>query len=367
MRILDRYLYRSLTATFLAVLSVLLLVAFGTETTRLLTTAVEGDIPPGLVFSLLMYQFPPALELILPLVALLSVMLALGRLYQDQEMVALQSAGLSMRWFRTRVLLFLLPWVAVAAGLSSGLTPWSHEQSRLLLQQGQSVSPATALRAGRFNPLPQNQGVLYLKNREASGDMAGLWLHLSAQPDRGEMILMAPKGRFELIDGRLVLVLLQGHLYQNLDRPDQLRVQKFERLEGGLPGLQPKTLPPSLAELGNGALWRSGEAEQLALLQWRLSVPVSVLLMGLLGLKLSRTGPRQGRFAKVALALIVYVTYFQLLLTLRSLMEDGHWPIWLGLWPVWLVFWVWAWRVGDRVAQTDGWRFFKVAARKGVR
>ncbi|WP_019894163.1 LPS export ABC transporter permease LptF [Hydrogenovibrio halophilus] len=338
MRILDRYLFRSLLATLLAVLSVLLLVTFGSEATRLLAVAVEGEIPPGLVFSLLLYNIPPALEIIMPLVALLSVMLTMGRLYQDQEMVVLQSCGVSLRWFQRRLLLFLLPLVMMTAWVSGWVTPWSHEQSRLIMDDAQSMSPVRALTPGRFNELPNGQGVFYARTLSQDSDMSDVWIKLPASNKRGETILMAPEGRFETIDGRMALVLFDGSVYEHLDQPQELAVRTFERFEGFLPSFQSVKTPPDEEELSNQALLASSEPKHQALWQWRLSAPISVLVMGLIGLKLSRTGPRQGRFAKVALALVLYVTYYQLVISLRSMMGDGEWPVAIGLWPIWIAF-----------------------------
>ncbi|KUJ72191.1 LPS export ABC transporter permease LptF [Thiomicrospira sp. WB1] len=349
MRILDRYLFRSLLATWMAVLSVLLLVAFGSEATRLLAVAVEGDIPPGLVLSLLIYKIPPALEIILPLVALLSVMLAMGRLYQDQEMVVLQSCGVSLRWFQKRLLVFLLPLVALTAWVSGWVAPWSHQQSRVLMDQAQSMSPVTALTPGRFNELPAKQGVFYTRTLTDQSEMTDVWIRLAPTRSRGETILMAPQGQFETIDERLALVLFDGAIYESVNRPEDFSVREFERFEGFLPSFQARRSAPGEEEMSNQALMGSNDPAHQAQWQWRLSAPVSVLIMGLLGLKLSRTGPRQGRFAKIALALVLYVTYYQLLISLRSMMGEGEWPLVVGLWPVWIVFLIYA-------LTLDGWR-----------
>jgi len=47
--------------------------------------------------------------------------------------------------------------------------------------------------------------------------------------------------------------------------------------------------------------------------QWRLSTPVSTLLLALLAVPLSRSQPRQGRYARLLLAVVVYAVYFSVL------------------------------------------------------
>jgi len=144
LRILNKYLYKELYSTFFAVLAVLLLITFGTEATKLLAIAVEGKIPASILFQVLLLKIPPALEIILPLVALLSVMLAMGRLYQDQEMVVLNSCGISPHYFQKRVLWFLLPLAVLTGWISLVVTPWSFQQERALISQAQATSPLAA-------------------------------------------------------------------------------------------------------------------------------------------------------------------------------------------------------------------------------
>nr|WP_232023405.1 LptF/LptG family permease [Thiomicrorhabdus aquaedulcis] len=62
MRILDKYLLKELLATFFAVLTVLLLITFGTEATKLLALAVQGKLPASVVMQVLLLKIPPRLR-----------------------------------------------------------------------------------------------------------------------------------------------------------------------------------------------------------------------------------------------------------------------------------------------------------------
>ncbi|MGC9386604.1 MAG: LPS export ABC transporter permease LptF [Hydrogenovibrio sp.] len=340
MRILDRYLYKELLATFLAVLSVLLLITFGTEATKLLAVAVEGRIPSTILFKVLLYKIPPALEVILPLVALLSVMLAVGRLYQDREMVVLQSCGISVGYFQKRVFWFLLPLALLTAWVTLWLTPWSYQQERLLVAEAQVSSPLAALVPGKFNPLPNGEGVFYTREISKQGDLSSVWVRLKT--DEQDVLLTAPQGRFEWIDERLALVLLDGHSYEGLEGGETFTVRRFERFEGFLPQLQMRLPSETKFEIDSLTLWASALPGDQAQLQWRLVTPLSIVVLGLLGLKMSRTGPREGRFGQMFFALVLYVVYNQLLVTAKESMANETWPIWIGLWPIPLLFFAYA-------------------------
>lgn len=336
MRILDKYLYKELFLTFLAVLIVLLLITFGSEVTQLLAKAVEGKLPASIVLDVLALKVPAALELILPLVALLSVMLALGRLYQDQEMVVLNSCGIVAGYFQRIVTWFLLPLMLLTAVVTLWLTPWAAKQERLVVMEAQTTAPVAGLVAGRFNELPQSNGVLYATEIRADGSMRDIWIRV-INPDR-DMILTAPQGQFEWIGGRLALVLRDGFSYEGLTKGDALQVRRFERFDGFLPELESVTSVPSRHELTTLQLLSSTDLEHRSILQWRLAVPLSVLVLGLLALKLSKTKPREGRFARIFFAIVLYVFFMQSMLTMKDWIKLGQWPPEIGLWPIPIVF-----------------------------
>ena len=340
MRILDKYLYKELFATFFAVLSVLLLITFGTEATKLLAVAVEGAIPSTVIMQVLLYKIPPALEVILPLVALLSVMLAVGRLYQDQEMVVLQSCGIATSFFQKRVFWFLVPLAFLTAWVSLVVTPWSYEQERKLIMEAQTTSPLAALVPGKFNPLPNGEGIFYTRSIKSNGDLESVWVRLNT--DERDILLMAPKGKFEWINGKLVLVLLNGRSYEGLKKGDDFTVREFDRFEGFLPEIQSTSTAQQVFEIPTSTLWQSDKPEHEALLQWRIVTPFSILVLGLLGLKMSKSGPREGRFAKVFFALVLYVIYNQLLVTFRESISNEALSPWVGLWPIPVVFLMYA-------------------------
>ena len=342
LRILDRYLLKELLATFLAVLAVLLLITFGTETTRLLRYAVEGKIPTSVVFEVLLLKMPGALEVILPLVALLGVMLAAGRLYQDHEMVVMNSCGISQRYFQKVVFWFLLPIALLTLLISMYIAPWSYEKGDSVIKEAQTSAPFAGLSAGKFNILPGKKGVLYARKIDPNGVMHDIWVQY--QSGDQALVLTARMGRFEWINQKLALVLEEGKRYQGLATPDQnLSVQDFERLEGYLPDLKITGIKKDrLDSVSSLELLASDTLADQVQLQWRILPAVGVLVLGLLGLKLSKTKPRQGRFGKLFIAIVFFIVYNQLLFLLRKSALNESVPLEVALWPVPLIFLIYA-------------------------
>ena len=69
-------------------------------------------------------------------------------------------------------------------------------------------------------------------------------------------------------------------------------------------------------------------------LQWRLSVPLSTLILALLAVPLSKTQPRQGRYGKLAIGVLVFIIYYNLLGAAKVWIERGQLAPELGTWLV---------------------------------
>jgi lipopolysaccharide export system permease protein len=109
-------------------------------------------------------------------------------------------------------------------------------------------------------------------------------------------------------------------------------------------------------------LWAARDQPRFrAEIEWRIALPVSVLVLTLLALPLGLMPPRSGRYARLPVAILVYALYANFLIVGKSWLADGQSPPGLGLWwahalPLLLWAW-WAWRQ----------RFFVVWSRQRIR
>jgi len=92
----------------------------------------------------------------------------------------------------------------------------------------------------------------------------------------------------------------------------------------------------------------------MAELQWRLSFPISVFILVLLAVPLSRVNPRQGRFAQLFPAILIYIIYANMIFVSRNWLENGEIPWWVGMWwihgiALLLALWLFAKQAGYRI------------------
>ena len=69
-------------------------------------------------------------------------------------------------------------------------------------------------------------------------------------------------------------------------------------------------------------------------LQWRISQPISLVLLGMLAVPLSRTLPRQGKYTKLVMGIAIYFLHGNAVGVMQSFVERGEVNIIIGIWPV---------------------------------
>ena len=96
----------------------------------------------------------------------------------------------------------------------------------------------------------------------------------------------------------------------------------------------PSVHPPDYSAIAASTahLSFSDSAADVAEFQWRQSTSVTTLLLGMLGVPLSRARPRQHRNAKVGTAILIYAGYYLLYESARVWVQTGVIPAFPGLW-----------------------------------
>ena len=82
------------------------------------------------------------------------------------------------------------------------------------------------------------------------------------------------------------------------------------------------------------ALLESSVLADRAELQWRISLPVSLIVLGLLAVPLSRSSPREGRYARLGIGLLIYIVYANMMSIAGVWVQRGVISEWLGMWWV---------------------------------
>ena len=336
--ILHRYLFREVLQVFAAVLAVLLLIYVSNRFVRYLAQAASGYISGDLILELMLLKLAENLSILLPLALYLAVLLALGRLYRDSEVIAMMAAGVGLRGLARALAWFAAGFAVVAAGLSLYVAPKAAELQHALFEQAKGKAQVAGIQPGRFREFGGGERVVYVEDIAADGSsMSNVFVHVRSR--RGQDLLVAERAypSVEGAEGDRFVVLENGHRYTGEPGDLNFVVTRFERhavrLERAAgPDYRKLESTPTLD------LLREGDARHLAELQWRLSVPLSTLVLAVLALPLSRTSPRQGRYARLVSAFVLYFIYNNALGIAQKLVERAELHPAVGVWPVHLVF-----------------------------
>lgn len=335
-----RHVAREMAAQTLLVAVVLLAVLAVYQFSFVLGRAADGQIDGGTVLRLALLTLRTNLGVILPLAVLLGVVLALGRLYWDSEVTAAEASGVGRVPLHAAAAAVVLPAALLAAWLAFLDGPAAAREAVDLRLAALRTQVTRGLSPGGFRAI--GAGVtLHFGARDADGALREVFLQRELPPSADGLprmqVVLAKRAvhRIDAAGGAVEVELFDGDTHEGTPGGLDWRVMHFERQRLRLP-MPRARLPgaPRTDLLGNRELLASTDPRQRAELHWRIGWVAAVLVLGLVAVPLGRLGPRQGRHARVPLAVLLFAVHAGLLITGKSLLERGDTPAWSGLWWV---------------------------------
>lgn len=318
---------REVALPFLAVAAVLVLIFASYSLTRYLVDANAGLLLPGEVFRLTALRALISLEVLLPLSFFLAVMIGMGRLFSDSEIYAMRAGGISELRLMRPVMVLALLLAALTAVLSLVARPWAYGVSYEVRAEAEAAADVDRIREARFYRFKEEKRTVFIDDLGENLGDAGRTVHgVFVSTRRGDdlQVITAVDGELEYRarPDHHRLTLFDAQVFKRVaDAPDL--AGRFGSFALWLPIGRPEPVGYRTKSSPSLALESSVAREDRAELQWRLSTPLSALLLALLAIPLSRSRPRQGRFGRILIALGVYAVYFNLLDVSRTWVEQG--------------------------------------------
>jgi lipopolysaccharide export system permease protein len=332
--IISRYLLREILGPLVVALCVLcaLFTSFGAA--AFLSDAVNGLLPTNIIYQVIGLRTLIALEVLIPISLYLAVVMALGRLYADSEITALFALGLTPVRLMGIVLGLSLCMAVIVAGLSLVVRPWAYARAHQLASVAAASLNTRNMQAGTFYGGKNGGRTIFIEQRAGPAAPArGVFVQLML-PGGGTRIIYASAIEETLhVDGSSLMHLTDAHIYDiglNGESSDVVLNATDLVLRLASPTVDPPEYSAIAASTAH--LRASDSAVDIAEFQWRLSTSVSTLLLGMLGVPLSRAPPRQRRNAGVGVAMLVYAGYYLLYESARTWVQTGVIPAFPGLW-----------------------------------
>jgi len=331
--IVFRYLSREVLTTTFAVTAILMLIITSMHTIGYLADAAAGEISTSAVLELTASRAPFFLQIILPLGLMLGVLLVHGRLHLDNELVVLKSCGMS-NWNLVQLTLGPAVFVAVIVGfVGIYLTPSGVYHYKKIIIEQQGRQDLEMLVPGSFQSHGSTGQVTYAREIDNKGQLRDVFVAAVDQDNQPYVLLASSAHQKQLNEQERFLIFEDGFRYSFPERNGVLEELSFQQY--GLL-LADSKLIRSISHLDSVPtidLIGSDRADYIGRLHWRLSLPVIPLVLAVLAVPLSRTSPRQGRFARLIPGILIFQLYITLLMEARSIVEQGD----AGAWIIWLI------------------------------
>ena len=384
--ILRRYMTQQVASTTALVLGFLVVMMLGGRLIRYFGIAAEGNLDIGLLFTIIGYNLPYFLELILPLAFFIALMLVFGRLYVDQEMAVINASGVSRgRLGRLMTPLILALFVGEAA-LSIVGKPWGVRSSEAVWQQQAFTSAFDLIRPNQFissgnyhlyvgslsDDKKQLQDVILIqsepKAKGSAAKSAAIDVNNTIDPETAEQLnipelpntlasnnsiskdTITLAKRAEQVEtgnsGVTQLDLFQGRRYEVGAGSLKYNQVGFDRYRITLTEPSKEVITEGNIETqAIGPLWQAATGSSPAgsnnamraaqgELGYRLALPWLMIIAPMLAVPLAQVRPRQGRWLRLFPSILLFVSCALGIISLKNAVSKGSVSVWAYAWLI---------------------------------
>lgn len=333
--IIDRYILLEVFKVFAAILGTLLLIVVSMLFLRTLEEVNVGVLGSDVVLRFTGLQIMRDIASLTPPAFFISVLVALGRMSRDGELIALSACGLGPGRMYRSLLYFVLPVALLTGWFSFFLRPQTvAEIQKLLHQRKDQVHQIAGIKQGRFYQHEKGRITVYVESIEDRKRLRNIFIH-DRSGDRTRLVVSdTGVRRVDAASGDHFVTLYDGQRYDGVPGSPDYSIGTFERFNLRV---EPRDVQHFKSEkrgsLQTRDLIGSEDPKDKAELQYRIGGPLAIFTLSLMAIPLTAKSPRQRSFGRMFLALITYFSFFNLQRLAAHWFESGVTPGWMGsLW-----------------------------------
>ena len=344
--IISRYLLKSLVVFFLAIFFIIGLIVFGNQFVLTVQESVEHGIPIQELMPIVGFNMLRDLPIILSLSFFLSIIISISQFYKNSEAVVMNSFGMGDKSFiyliqPVVVFLFLLVFA-----LTIYAVPWAKQQKSFAEDETVNASEFSFISEGKFESFKNGEIVFYASESsqiDEAGEQNMEEIFIYVSNETAPIVVLASEAtKYTDSDNESIYLRLKdGVRYEGLPGDENVNILDFDRYDleivsgevqkslSNFSEIEEKTSIDLLMEGGNLA-----NAE----MQWRLSQPISILILSFIGVLLAKTSPRTGKGVNLLFGIIIFMLYNNGLLVAKNSIESGQLNPFVGLWSIHILF-----------------------------
>lgn len=342
--ILDKYIFKEILKAQVVTLIILLTVFISQSIIRLASKAAVGSIPADIVAYLAIYSLPDISVIMLPLTLFIAILITLGRICSDSEMVVMRSVGFSpLRVLKLTIFLSIV--TAIVSGfLSIDLSSRAANARAELLHKAKTSPEYLPLESGRFiNFGNYNIYVEQVKNDQNNQNVQNVYVLTLPLKGQESSVTAANEGYLQTDDNGIQwLYLKHGNRFEGpLLKDGSVRVAYFEDFKAPVAvDTSVNATNVDIAQMSTSDLLASNSIQAQVEAQWRFSSIFAAIVLSIIAVPLSMVNPRQGRFARLLPAILIYTAYYLFLLSIRNMVLSARLPLFPGLYIVPVLFFI---------------------------
>jgi lipopolysaccharide export system permease protein len=320
---------------FLSVFAILMVIFVGYSLSRFLHKADAGLLNSDEVAVLTVLKTLIAMEVLLPIALYFGLILGLGKLHNDAEIVAMHASGISELRLVRPVVTLAVPLALVVAFLSIYIRPWAFSTTYEIIAVAEASSDIDRIKAGQFyltreevvgdvnieQPSDDSERAIFIETISADQILDKVFIRTrigdEIQVIAAETGLLAAGHE----TGYQTLELNNARIFKRVDDGPDLFAQ-IEHFSLRVEDAQPETPKYRSKSVMTPELKSSPDPFDRSEYQWRLSTPLTAILLALLAVPLSRSSPRSGRYARLLPAFIIYAVYYNMIGISRTWVEQ---------------------------------------------
>ncbi len=288
----------------------------------------------AVVIALVGLQTINLFVLLTPFAFFIAILIGLTKLATDNELIAMKSVGYSDAKTYQALFSIAIPLAMLILFLTLNIQPKVLSLSYQLKEKAKKESELSIIQPGNFRSIGSNMTIFVADVNNQAFSKFFVW----QRGDTDESITVAKAGKQIEKDGNRYVELESGSRYSWAKESAYLML--FENFLGLLPKAEEVTRSQKLKALPTSVLLSKPILPYRIEFQRRLTPAISILLLVLCAPLLVQFNPRENRYGKFVIAILVYALYLNSQYIFKALIGSGKLPIVPGIYTAHIIFFV---------------------------
>ena len=314
---------KELSRSFGATLIVLVTIVMTMMLIRTLGQASNGSVNPTEISLVMGYTMLGHLPTVLTMSLFIASVGTLSRMFLESEMVIWLVSGRGLRSLLKPMVRFAWPMLLTVSVLVLVVWPWSNQQISELKERFEQRGDLERVSPGQFQESANGLRVFFV-DKESVENKQGKNVFISSSERGKQAMTSAKEGHVETIDEDRFLILNIGQRVEQTNGETELKVSDFKIYGTRISQDVKAAAEKPTKTINTLELLRNPTAVNLGELAWRLGLAIASFNLLVIALAITSANHRVGRGGNLALALFIFVVYYNFINLSQSWVSAGQ-------------------------------------------